>query len=161
MNRLHDTYPNGSAWQTGELSDSYMALAYRRLEGVFYVDAAKKLGAGLQEVGSSRTVYNLPLNERPSTPVDAMVGAASSVAYQIDQGGIQRFGNNKLQLRTDEAPTEFEPDTTVIDRAMSAMSPESLIGYLRAERTETGTQISVGALDPTSQTHYSLPLPSF
>jgi len=91
--------------------------------------------------------------------MDAMLGAAQNVAEVIFSEGLDEIDPRRMpfDLRTDESPQQFKaPEMPA--RAAASMSADAPIGYIRVESAETGLQASVGSLDPTTQTHYSIPL---
>jgi hypothetical protein len=155
----YNGYPPQPVWQRGELDASDTQYVREELGGVPYMDTAlRELGDGLT-VGSSRTLYNLPINLVLRDSLDAMISAASTAAEAIYHEGVEdatRRGT-QLVLRVDELPEHFEA-TALPEGIKASMLPDSPIGYLRTENTEAGLKASVGALDQQTQTHYSTPL---
>ena len=147
----HDHYPDQPIWQTGELEPSNVQYLLEKLSDLpFLTPAFRRLGDGLM-VGSSRTVYNLPINQFPNNERDAMLCAAREASEAICD---ERLGG--LEMRIDELPEQFEAEA--LPDGIKASIAKRPIGYMRMERTEAGLKASVGALDPKTQTHYSVPL---
>jgi len=115
------------------------------------------LGSGLA-AGCSRTVYGLPMNQLIRDNIDAMVGVARMASERIYDEGLDTIDPRRvpLDLRADDSPEQFET-ATLPDGVKASMSTDP-IGYIRVEKTETGQRASVGALDPKTYTHYSIPL---
>jgi hypothetical protein len=155
----HDSYPTQPAWATGEVSPTDAQYVREELSSVpFLTPAFKDLGSGLV-VGSSRTVYNLPVNQFPRDGLDAMLSAARAAAEVIYREGLDGIdpASTPLDMHVDEVPEQFDA-SALPDGAKARMSPDSPIGYMRMESANTGLKASVGALDPRTQTHYSVPL---
>ncbi len=153
----HNHYPTHPAWQNRELSDSDGQYVREELDSVPHLTTAfKDLGDGLN-VGSSRTIYNLPVNQFYGDGLDAMIGAARIAAEVIYREGIEELTGTSLEMRVDELPEQFEA-SALPGGIKGSMSPDTPIGYVRAENTENGLKASVGALNPQAQTHYALPL---
>jgi len=123
----------------------------------FITQAFRALGANL-EAGSSRAVYSIPVNLSLRNAVEAMLYAARAAAEAIDEEGLDGINPRRMPLdvRTDESPEQFE--LAALPGHIKANIGDSPIGYIRVEMTEAGPNESVGALDPTTQTHYSVPL---
>lgn len=155
----HNQYPTQSAWQAGELASSDVQYVREELSSTpFLTPAFEDLGNGLA-VGSSRTVYSLPVNQFPRDSLDAMLSAACTVAEVIYREGTESIDPERMPLdvRFDETPEQYEVPA-LPDGIKARMSQDSPIGYMRMECTDAGLVASVGALDPATQTHYSIPL---
>lgn len=161
MTPQHETIPDQPAWNPGELSpesDQYvrdMLAEVRDLRAAYGV-----LGNELEGLppGSSVAVYCLPSgNQSPGEGVAVMLNSArkAAEAIQYDRLNLDPM-RTPFTVRRDERPEDFTT-ATLPKRALSRMTPDDSIGYIRMEVMGSGEKAaSVGALDPKTQKHYSV-----
>jgi len=151
-------HPERKLWNSGTLDASQTQHVRTELSGVPSLTLAfQKLAEGLPD-GSSRTVYNLPINQFPRDILDAMLGAAHVIADAIRRKTPLEALGQSLELRINDKPDTFNtsalPDS--VKRSMDSSRP---IGYMRVQYDEAGRlAVSVGALDPRTLAHYAVPL---
>lgn len=145
-----------SDWQLGELEQAAAQYVFEEVLGTPLIQPALRELAHELEIGSSRNIYHLPINLFLRNETGAMLAVSRIASAAVHYQGLDCIdpASMPLVVRVDELPEQFYPPGGTRDR----MQSDKPIGYLRAERTGSGLNLSVGALDFETKTHFSVPL---
>lgn len=154
--RSHDSAPQAS-WHTAELDPSDAAYLKEELRSVRGLHAVMTdLGRGLQP-GGSRTVVRIPVLIPYSTSVEqAIVVSAQNIAEIVESVGLEGADRTHPVVIQENVSAEQAGELPNDIKAISDSAAR--FGYIRVEETEAGPRASVGCFEPSTQSHYSMPL---